>query len=110
MSELPSLKQVWKQVALLGGLAIFATVYARNKVTIRRKQQYAHDASSYDSLSRQRVRSGNTISTIKPGFPEEDGTEKYQRKSEYEGAGSSYMSRRHGDRFNLWDRFWHKND
>ncbi|QPG75222.1 hypothetical protein FOA43_002572 [Brettanomyces nanus] len=75
-----------------------------------RKQQFAKDASSYDSLMQQRVRSGDSISTIRPGFPKEDGIERYTRKSEYEGAGSSYMSRRHGDKFGFLDRWRGKHD
>lgn len=110
MSGLPPIKQFWKQALFMTSLAGFAGYYAKTKVTIRRKAQYAKDASSYDSLMQSRVRSGQTISTIRPGFPLEDGTHHYERKSQYEGAGSSYMSRRHGDKFGLWERWFGKSD
>lgn len=54
---------------------------------------------------RVKERSGESISTVRPGFPLEDGVERYQRKSEYEGSGMSYMSRRHGDKFTMWHFF-----
>lgn len=38
----------------------------------------------------------DNVARIKPGFPE--GPSSVQRKSEYEGAGSSYMSRKSGDK------------
>lgn len=81
--------------------------FVKQNVTIRRKNQYVKEASSYDSLMQERVRerSGESISTVKPGFPLDDGVERYQRKSEYEGAGMSYRSRRGGDKF-TWAHFF----
>ncbi|CDO94220.1 unnamed protein product [Kluyveromyces dobzhanskii CBS 2104] len=43
---------------------------------------------------------------VKPGFPmkkEEDGTE-LKRKSEFEGAGLSYNTRKRGDKLGFFDR------
>ncbi|KAF6007066.1 hypothetical protein HII13_004743 [Brettanomyces bruxellensis] len=108
MSALPPIRQFWKQIAFVSSVAIFAAYYAKNKVTIRRKQQFIKDSSSYDSLMRKRVRSGNSIATIKPGFPKEMDDEEYKRKSEFEGSGNSYMSRKHGDKFNMFDNWIHK--
>jgi hypothetical protein len=81
--------------------------FVKQNVTIRRKTQYVKEASSYDSLMQDRVRerSGDSISTVKPGFPLDDGVERFQRKSEYEGAGMSYRSRRSGDKF-TWSHFF----
>ncbi|VEU20727.1 DEKNAAC101526 [Brettanomyces naardenensis] len=110
MSSVPSVKSFWKTAVFLTAIAGFTAYYAKNKVTIRRRAQYAKDASSYDSMMQQRVRSGDSISTIRPGFPKEDGVEKFKRKSEYEGAGSSYMSRRHGDKFGFFSRWFRKDD
>lgn len=39
----------------------------------------------------------DNIAKIKPGFAESTG--EYKRKSEYEGAGNSYSSRKGGDKF-----------
>lgn len=102
-SSQPNIKQFWKQGLFLSVLAITAAYFVKSNVTIRRKKQYVKEASSYDSLMQERVRerSGDSISTVKPGFPLEDGVERYQRKSEYEGAGLSYRSRRTGDKFTL---------
>lgn len=102
-SAQPNIKQFWKQGIFLSVLAITAAYFVKSNVTIRRKKQYVKEASSYDSLMQERVRerSGDSIATVKPGFPLDDGVERYQRKSEYEGAGLSYRSRRTGDKFTL---------
>lgn len=111
MSTTPTIKTFWKQGTFCLILAVVSAYAVKSNVTIRRRQQFAKEASSYDSLMQERVkeRSGESISTVKPGFPLDDGVERYQRKSEYEGAGSSYMSRRHGDKFN-WGHFFGSND
>lgn len=106
-SAVPALKKFWKQTAFLGFIAIVAAYSVKQNVTIRRKKQFVKEASSYDSLMQERVRerSGDSISTVKPGFPIDDGIERYQRKSEYEGAGMSFRSRRTGDKF-TWSHFF----
>ncbi|ODV84910.1 hypothetical protein CANARDRAFT_8046 [[Candida] arabinofermentans NRRL YB-2248] len=99
-STLPSIKQFWKQAIFLSGLAIGTAIFVKSKVSIRRKTQYIQETSSYDSTQKKQ------IADVKPGFPtqalDENGETIYKRKSEYEGAGSSYMSRKHGDKFNYW--------
>lgn len=107
MSSVPSIRSVWKQAAFCLTLAVVSAYAVKSNVTIRRRQQFAKEASSYDTLMQERVkdRSGESIATVKPGFPLDDGVQRYQRKSEYEGAGSSVMSRRQGDKFN-WGHFW----
>lgn len=99
----PSIKQFWKQALFISVVAVTSAYFVKSNVTIRRKKQYIKEASSYDSLMQERVRerSGDSISTVKPGFPLDDGVERYQRKSEYEGAGLSYRSRRTGDKFTI---------
>lgn len=106
-SPAPSIKQFWRQALFLSAVAITSAYFVKQNVTIRRQTQYVKEASSYDSLMQDRVRerSGESISTVKPGFPLEDGVERYQRKSEYEGAGLSYRSRRTGDKF-TWAHFF----
>lgn len=112
-SAFPAVKTFWKQSLCFATLAIVSAYAVKQNVTIRRRAQFAQEASAYDSLMQERVkeRSGQSIATVKPGFPLDDGVERYQRKSEYEGAGSSYMSRRHGDKFN-WGHFlgWNNKD
>lgn len=99
----PSIKQVWKQAVFLCAVAMTSAYFVKQNVTIRRRKQFVKEASSYDSLMQDRVRerSGESISTVKPGFPLEDGVDRYERKSEYEGAGLSYRSRRTGDKFTI---------
>jgi hypothetical protein len=99
----PSIKAFWKQGLFLSAVAVVSAYFVKQNVTIRRRKQYIKEASSYDSLMQERVkeRSGESISTVKPGFPLDDGVERYQRKSEYEGAGLSYRSRRTGDKFTM---------
>ena len=104
----PTIKTFWKQGLFLSAVAVIAAYSVKQNVTIRRKAQYVKEASSYDSLMQERVRerSGDTISTVKPGFPlQKEGESDYQRKSEYEGAGLSYRSRRTGDNF-TWSHFF----
>jgi hypothetical protein len=49
------------------------------------------------------------IAKLQPGLPEPTG--QYQRKSQYEGAGHSYSSRKGGDRFSgILDLNWFKSD
>lgn len=107
MVSAPPLMKFWKQTAFLFVVAIGAAYSVKQNVTIRRRKQYVKEASSYDSLMQERVRdrSGDSISTVKPGFPIDDGIERYQRKSEYEGAGVSVRSRRTGDKF-TWSHFF----
>ncbi|KAG0676031.1 hypothetical protein C6P40_001333 [Pichia californica] len=99
----PNIKQFWKQGIFLSVVAIIAAYSVKSNVTIRRRAQYVKESSSYDSLMQERVRerSGESISTVKPGFPLDDGVERFQRKSEYEGAGVSVRSRRTGDKFTM---------
>lgn len=102
-SNFPSIAKFWKQSVFLCVVAMTSAYFVKQNVTIRRKKQFIKEASSYDSLMQDRVRerSGDSISTVKPGFPLEDGVERYQRKSEYEGAGLSHRSRRTGDKFTI---------
>lgn len=99
----PNIKKFWKQGLFLSVVAITSAYFVKQNVTIRRRKQYVKEASSYDSLMQERVRerSGESISTVRPGFPLDDGIERYQRKSEYEGAGNSFRSRRSGDKFTI---------
>ncbi|KAG7691584.1 hypothetical protein KL930_005214 [Ogataea haglerorum] len=98
-STLPSLKQFWKQTLFLSVLAIGTAAFVKSKVTIRRKKQYIKETSSFDSTQKKQ------IADVKPGFPERNpNEEKYKRKSEFEGAGNSYMSRKHGDKLAWWGR------
>ncbi|OWB50694.1 hypothetical protein B5S27_g2246 [[Candida] boidinii] len=94
-TSLPSLKNFWKQSLLLLALAIGTAYTVKSNVTIRRKQQYIKERSSYDPTQQKPV-------DPETGLPIEN--DKYQRKSEYEGAGSSYMSRVKGDKFNYWSK------
>ncbi|KAH3671288.1 hypothetical protein OGAPHI_000511 [Ogataea philodendri] len=96
---LPSLKQFWKQTLFLATLAVGTAVFVKSKVTIRRKQQYIKETSSFDSKQKKQ------IADVKPGFPEQSSDQElYKRKSEFEGAGSSYMSRKQGDKLAFWGR------
>lgn len=106
-SSFPSIKSFWKQAVFLCAVAMTSAYFVKQNVTIRRKKQFVKEASSYDSLMQERIRerSGESISTVKPGFPLDDGVERFQRKSEYEGAGLSYRSRRTGDKF-TWSHFF----
>ncbi|TID28126.1 hypothetical protein CANINC_002663 [Pichia inconspicua] len=106
-ATVPPLKKFWKQATFLCAIAVLAAYSVKQNVTIRRRQQFVKEASSYDSLMQDRVRerSGDSISTVKPGFPIDDGIERYKRKSEYEGAGVSVRSRRTGDKF-TWSHFF----
>ncbi|OWB56428.1 hypothetical protein B5S28_g2329 [[Candida] boidinii] len=94
-TNLPSLKKFWKQSFFLLALAIGTAYSVKSNVTIRRKQQYIKERSSYDPTQQKPI-------DPETGLPIEN--DKYKRKSEYEGAGSSYMSRVKGDKFNWWSR------
>lgn len=102
-SAAPNIMKFWKQALFLSAVAMTSAYFVKANVTIRRRKQYVKEASSYDTLMQDRIRerSGESISTVKPGFPLDDGVERYQRKSEYEGAGLSYRSRRTGDKFTM---------
>lgn len=84
------------------GLSILLAVklFVNNRKSRQFKPDHMKENNGGDSISENSVavedHYGDT-SRIRPGFPLEASTA--QRKSEYEGAGNSYSSRRSGDKF-----------
>ncbi|CDK29403.1 unnamed protein product [Kuraishia capsulata CBS 1993] len=89
--NLPSLKAFWKQTLFLSCLAIGTAYFVKSKVHLRRRQQYVEESKEELPVE------------TRPGFPTTQGAAS-SRKSEYEGSGSSYMSRKSGDKFS-WGIF-----
>lgn len=46
----------------------------------------------------------SNVANVKPGFPLPADAASSDRKSEFEGSGLSYRSRKSGDKLGFWDR------
>ncbi|GME97250.1 unnamed protein product [Ambrosiozyma monospora] len=127
VGSLPSIKQFWGQAVFLAVLGITTAYFVKSNVTIRRRQQYIQEASNFDTLQQERTKAqaekliGDSndsdearaayerkygIRGVQPGFPiKDENSPVYERKSEFEGAGNAYLSRKSGDKFGFWNIF-----
>lgn len=93
-----------KNVIYLSLTAIAGVIVAKTMIKERRISQFSphmrglpqEDSSTYY----------DNFAQVKPGFPLPQTGESagYERKSEFEGSGLSYMSRKRGDRLGFLDR------
>ncbi|CCH43050.1 putative secreted protein [Wickerhamomyces ciferrii] len=85
----------------ISSLAIGSIYATKSWIEYNREKQFIPEHFTNDENNENDINSGKSvqdnIAKIKPGFAESTG--EYKRKSEFEGAGNSYSSRRGGDRF-----------
>ncbi|ODQ62298.1 hypothetical protein WICANDRAFT_76477 [Wickerhamomyces anomalus NRRL Y-366-8] len=94
MNSSAPFKQFLNNFWFVSSLAIGA-IYV-TKTIIENKREKSFHPEHFDNGD-NKVSVQDNIAKIKPGFAESTG--EYKRKSEYEGAGNSYSSRKGGDKF-----------
>ncbi|ODV95818.1 hypothetical protein PACTADRAFT_49265 [Pachysolen tannophilus NRRL Y-2460] len=110
-AQIPTSKSFWRQAAFLTSIALFTAYFVKSKIHLRRQQQFRPDelesSSYYSDGSSNKNQERQDISKIRPGFPTSENSE-YMRKSQYEGSGNSYISRRSGDKISsgFWGKWW----
>ncbi|KAG0677868.1 hypothetical protein C6P41_003120 [Kluyveromyces marxianus] len=87
-------------IGLTASVVIVKTVVRDSKVSKFDPQNLASAQTSAEDAHYA------NLAEIKPGFPLKKGDEESQikRKSEFEGAGLSYVTRKRGDRLGFLDR------
>ncbi|CUS21840.1 LAQU0S04e01992g1_1 [Lachancea quebecensis] len=84
---------------LIGGLAV--SVYVTKKLT------RANKVTQFDRMQEKAKNEEEyykNLAHVRPGFPITADGSKEARKSEFEGSGLSYLSRKGGDRLGFLDR------
>lgn len=98
MSGIETRKGLLTKLGILGSVAIALVVVGKKHIAARKGLRHKKESDALvgveDSFDR---------AALKPGVPDEPS--KYERESQFVGAGSSYSSRRPGDRLSMWTVF-----
>lgn len=92
-----------KNAIYLSVFGILSVVLVKSIIRERRDAKFnphARDAPA----NRSDVDYYENLAQVKPGFPLPSDASSQERKSEFEGAGLSYLSRKRGDKLGFLDR------
>ncbi|AET39656.1 Coi1p Ecym_4631 [Eremothecium cymbalariae DBVPG len=97
---------IGQTVLYLSGAAILSVVVTKTVIRQRRDNNFRpHARDTDEDAGKEEGDYYSNLAKVKPGFPLEQGkSNERSRKSEFEGAGLSYKSRKGGDRLGFLDR------
>ena len=94
-------KGLFTKLGIFGTIAITLALGGKKHISLRKDIRHRSDTDALvDSEQREFENK-----TLRPGVPMDDGETKYKRESKYVGAGSSYSSRKPGDRLSIMAYF-----
>mmetsp|Transcript_7925 Transcript_7925/g.7857 ORF Transcript_7925/g.7857 Transcript_7925/m.7857 type:complete len:118 (-) Transcript_7925:211-564(-) len=100
-SKMETQKGLFTKLGIFGAIAIALALGGKRHISMRKELRHKSDTDALvDSKQREFENS-----TLRPGVPLNDGETKYKRESKYVGAGSSYSSRKPGDRLSIMAYF-----
>lgn len=90
-----------KKLGIFGAIAVTLVVGGKRHIASRKDQRHKQDSDAVVD-SQQKEFDNNTL---RPGFPLNENEKRYERESKYVGAGTSYSSRKPGDRLSIMAYF-----
>ncbi|SCU93429.1 LAMI_0E14334g1_1 [Lachancea mirantina] len=93
-------QNIGKNAAYLCGFAILSVLAVKAAIRGRRDAQF----DRFGEKSQGRDDYYKNLANVRPGFPISQADDGSGRKSDFQGSGLSYLSRKRGDKLGFWDR------
>lgn len=94
-------KGLFTKLGIFGAIAVTLAFAGKKHISMRKDIRHRSDSDALvDSEQREFENK-----TLRPGVPLNEGESRYKRESKYVGAGSSYSSRKPGDRLSIMAYF-----
>lgn len=100
-SKMETQKGLFTKLGIFGAIAITLALAGKRHISMRKDIRHKSDSDALVDTKQREFEN----KTLRPGVPMNDGETKYKRESKFVGAGSSYSSRKPGDRLSIMAYF-----